>query len=547
MRNYFLASLLLLSWGCSDKDPVDSTPFRWEETTVDNRVLVQPLFDVRTQPDVRIRFSEPVDRSTVASSVFLVDRQANTVPVTLTVEPGDTIISLRPQSALAFFSQHVVKVNNTLLSASRKLLDNPDAASFYTRLDSSDKFPRIPDSQLMDSVQRRTFTFFWEDAHPVSGMARERNSSGDLVTSGGTGFGIMAMVSAVERGFITRAQARDRLLTMTDFLLNRARRYHGAFAHWMNGATGATIPFSPNDDGADLVETSYLIMGLLTAREYFNSADINETTLRQRVDSIWYNVEWDWFRRNNENVLYWHWSEGKGWIMNLRVQGWNECLVTYVLAASSPTHPIPAEVYNEGFARNGGMRNGRSFYGYPLPAGPDFGGPLFFAHYSFLGIDPRGLRDAWVDYEQQVVNHSKINHAYCKANPRRWYGYSDSCWGLTASDNSRGYSAHEPNNDLGVITPTAALSSIPFTPAESMRALHFFYYVLGDRIWTSRGFVDAFELATPWFANSYLAIDQGPIIVMMENHRSQLFWNLMHNCPELRDGLRKLGFTAPYL
>jgi hypothetical protein len=441
----------------------------------------------------------------------------------------------------------VVKVNNTLLSASSKSLDNPDAASFYTRLDSSDKFPRIPDSQLMDSVQRRTFTFFWEDAHPVSGMARERNSSGDLVTSGGTGFGIMAMVSAVERGFITRAQARDRLLTMTDFLLNRARRYHGAFAHWMNGATGATIPFSPNDDGADLVETSYLIMGLLTAREYFNSADINETTLRQRVDSIWYNVEWDWFRRNNENVLYWHWSEGKGWIMNLRVQGWNECLVTYVLAASSPTHPIPAEVYNEGFARNGGMRNGRSFYGYPLPAGPDFGGPLFFAHYSFLGIDPRGLRDAWVDYEQQVVNHSKINHAYCKANPRRWYGYSDSCWGLTASDNSRGYSAHEPNNDLGVITPTAALSSIPFTPAESMRALHFFYYVLGDRIWTSRGFVDAFELATPWFANSYLAIDQGPIIVMMENHRSQLFWNLMHNCPELRDGLRKLGFTAPYL
>jgi hypothetical protein len=204
-------------------------------------------------------------------------------------------------------------------------------------------------------------------------------------------------------------------------------------------------------------------------------------------------------------------------------------------------------VYTEGFARNGAMRNGRSFYGYPLPAGPDFGGPLFFAHYSFLGIDPRGLRDAWVDYEQQVVNHSKINHAYCKANPRRWYGYSDSCWGLTASDNSRGYSAHEPNNDLGVITPTAALSSIPFTPAESMRALHFFYYVLGDRIWTSRGFVDAFELATPWFANSYLAIDQGPIIVMMENHRSQLFWNLMHNCPELRDGLRKLGFTAPYL
>jgi hypothetical protein len=233
--------------------------------------------------------------------------------------------------------------------------------------------------------------------------------------------------------------------------------------------------------------------------------------------------------------------------MNMKIQGWNECLITYLLAASSPTHSIPLQVYDEGFARNGSMKNGRQFYSLTLPLGPDYGGPLFFSHYSFLGVDPRRLKDKWADYEVQVVNHSKINHEYCKANPRKYYGYSDSCWGLTASDNSTGYNAHSPTNDLGVISPTAALSSMPFTPTESMKALHYFYYVMGDRLWKRNGFVDAFELNKPWFANSFLAIDQGPIIVMIENHRSGLLWNLMKTCPELKAGMKKLGFTAPYL
>jgi hypothetical protein len=532
---------------CSDKG---STPepgsFQWNATTIDGKQVGSKLMDVGRRPLIRLTFNAPIDLASARTSVTLLDQQANTVNTSNSTEQGDSALVMQPSGDLAYFSQHVVQVTNTLKSKNGLTIGNTGFVNFYTRIDPSDKFPRIPDAQLLDSVQRRTFTYFWEDGHPVSGMARERNSSGDLVTTGGTGFGIMAMVAAVNRGFITRAEARDRVTKIVDFLTNKATPYHGAYAHWINGSTGSTIPFSVNDNGADLVETSYLVLGLLSARQYFDGTGAEES-LRTKINKIWEGVEWDWFRKNNENVLYWHWSADKGFIMNLRVQGWNECLITYLLAASSPTHSIPATVYDEGFARNGAMRNGKQFYGYTLPLGSDYGGPLFFSHYSFLGVDPRGLKDKWADYELQVVNHSKINHEYCKLNPRKYYGYSDSCWGLTASDNATGYSAHDPFNDLGVISPTAALSSMPYTPVESMKALHYFYYVLGDKLWKRNGFVDAFELHRPWFANSFLAIDQGPIIVMIENHRSGLLWNLMKSCPELKAGMKKLGFTAPYL
>ncbi len=533
---------------CNDKgDTPTPVSFQWNETTIDGKLVGARLMDVGRKPVIRLRFNAPVDLASAKSAVTLLDAQANVVSTQYNTENLDSVLVLQPTAELAYYSQYVVQVTNTLKAKSGAAISNTGFASFFTLIDPSDKFPRIPDAQLLDSVQRKTFTFFWEDGHPVSGMARERNSSGDLVTSGGTGFGIMAMVAASHRGFITRAEARDRVVKIADFLLTKATRYHGAYAHWLNGSTGTTLPFSTNDNGADLVETSYLIMGLLTARQYFDGAGAEEVALRNKINTIWEGVEWDWFRKGNENALYWHWSADKGFIMNMKIQGWNECLITYLLAASSPTHSIPLEVYDEGFARNGAMRNGKLFYGYNLPLGPDYGGPLFFAHYSFLGVDPRGLKDKWADYELQVVNHSKINHEYCKTNPRKYYGYSDSCWGLTASDNSGGYSAHSPTNDLGVISPTAALSSMPFTPTESMKALHYFYYVMGDKLWKRNGFVDAFEPGKPWFANSFLAIDQGPIIVMIENHRSGLLWNLMKTCPELKAGMKKLGFTAPYL
>jgi hypothetical protein len=247
--------------------------------------------------------------------------------------------------------------------------------------------------------------------------------------------------------------------------------------------------------------------------------------------------------------LYWHWSPNFNWDMNLQIRGWNECLITYVLAASLPTNSIPKSVYDNGWARNGaaGFVNGAQYFGITLPLGSAYGGPLFLSHYSFLGINPNGLSDAYANYETQTRNHTRINYQYCVANPNGNYGYSDSVWGLTASDIPNGYTASSPTNDVGVIAPTAAISSLPYTPTESMKALKFFYYVLGDKLWKEYGFVDAFSLNQLWFANSFLAIDQGPIIVMIENHRSGLLWNLFTSCPEVKNGMRLLGFSAPYL
>jgi hypothetical protein len=414
-------------------------------------------------------------------------------------------------------------------------------------IDTADRFPRISDTALLDLVQKQTFKYFWNLAHPVSGLARERNTSGDLVTSGGSGFGIMSIVVAASRGFIGRDEALTRMQKIVGFLRDTAQTFHGAYPHWLDGKTGEVIPFSDKDDGADLVETSFLMQGLLTARQFFDGASTDETNLRNDINTIWDRVEWDWFRKNGEDVLYWHWSPDFQWQMNFPIRGWNECLITYVLAASSNGHSIPKSVYDNGWAQNGAIENNSTYYGIKLPLGPPLGGPLFFAHYSFLGLDPRDLKDAYANYWTQNTAHAMINYKYCVDNPKNYTGYSSSVWGLTASDDNDGYSAHSPENDLGVISPTAALASFPYTPEQSMEALKYFYYKLGDRVWKNYGFVDAFNLSVPWFANSFLAIDQGPIIVMIENYRSGLLWDLFMSCPEVKNGLTKLGFQSPHL
>ena len=414
-------------------------------------------------------------------------------------------------------------------------------------IDSTNKFPVISDEALLTLVQKQTFKYFWDFGHPMSGLARERNTSGDVVTSGGSGFGIMTIPVAIERKFINRAEGLERMQKIVGFLKDKTQKFHGAFPHWINGATGAVIPFSTKDNGADLVETSYLIQGLLTARQYFNGTETAETTLRADINTIWYGVEWDWFQKDKGNVLYWHWSPEYNWDMNLPIKGWNECLITYTLAASSPTHPITKSVYDNGWTGNGSFVNGKNYLGLTLPLGEPYGGPLFFSQYSFLGINPTNLTDRFTNYFTQNKNHTLINYNYCKSNPKAYYGYSDQCWGLTASDIPDGYTASSPTNDKGVIAPTAALSAFPYTPVESMKALKFLYYKLGDKMWGEYGFYDSFSLAQPWFATSYLAIDQGPIIIMIENYRSALLWNLFMSCPEVKTGMKNLDFQSPNL
>jgi hypothetical protein len=404
----------------------------------------------------------------------------------------------------------------------------------------------ITDEQLLDLVQKQTIRYFWDFAHPVSGLARERSNvaydyGNEVVTTGGTGFGVMALIAGVERGWIGRDTAARHLLKMVKFL-SKADAYHGVFPHWLNGATGKTIPFSRKDDGADLVESSYLFQGLLCVREYFNGNDNTEHELRNRINWLWNDVEWDWHTRDGQEVLYWHWSPNNGWSMNFAVRGFNECLIMYVLAASGKQYPVSAKVYHNGWAQSNFFKNGKTFYDIKLPLGFDYGGPLFFSHYSFLGLNPKGLKDRYADYWEQNRNHTLINREHCVRNPNGFKGYSSNSWGLTASDTYNGYSAHSPTEDNGTISPTAALSAFPYTPEYSMQALKHFYYNLGDKIWSEYGFVDAFNETQNWYAKSHLAIDQGPMVVMIENYRSGLLWNLFMNIPEIQDGLKKLGF-----
>ncbi|MDE3125250.1 MAG: Ig-like domain-containing protein [Bacteroidota bacterium] len=546
---------LTLFFGCKKKatsitanPPTTPSSFSLNSLRVNGVFNGFTYYNVNFKPTVLFSFSAPLNNNSLANSIQLLGSSGVIIPFNATLQNNDSTVLIQPINNINPITLYTLTVSTTLQSKSGGNLQSPISVKLITAIDSTNKFPLIADTALLTLIQQQTFKYFWDFGHPVSGMARERNTSGDVVTTGGTGFGIMSMLVGINRGFITRVDGLNRIITIVSFLTNNCTRYHGAFAHWINGATGATIPFSTQDDGADLVETSYLMQGLLCARQYFNGTNTTETALRNNINFLWNAVEWNWFTQNNQSVLYWHWSPNYNWSMNMTIKGWNEALITYVLAASSTTSPINQTVYTNGWASNGAMKNGNTYYGNVLPLGPTLGGPLFFAHYSFLGINPNGLNDAYANYMVQNTAHAKINYAYCLANPSGYNGYSTAVWGLTASDdNITGYSAHSPTNDLGVISPTAAIASLPYTPTESMAAIRFFYYQLGDKIWGQYGFTDAFNLTNIWFANSYLAIDQGPEIIMIENYRSGLLWNLFTSCPEVQQGMRNLGFTAPYL
>lgn len=423
---------------------------------------------------------------------------------------------------------------------------------------SSRKGKQISDDELLTLVQKNTFQYFWDGAEPNSGLARERfhvdgvypQNDKHIVTSGGGGFGVMAILVGIERGFITREEGRKRLEKIVNFL-ETADRFHGVWPHWWDGETGKVKPFSKNDNGGDLVETSFMLQGLLCVRQYFNEGSVKEKQLAARVDKLWKEVDFNWYR-NGKNVLYWHWSPDKQWQMNFPVTGYNECLIMYVLAASSPTHGVPAEVYHEGWAENGKIVSPSEKFGYKLQLrhhGALNGGPLFWAHYSYLGLDPRGLKDRYADYWQENRNQTLINYTWCVENPKGYKGYGPDSWGLTSSYSIKGYSGHAPyeQRDLGVISPTAALSSMPYTPEQSIKAMKHWYNDMNDKVWGPYGFYDAFSETASWYPQRYLAIDQGPIVVMMENYRSGLLWKLFMSAPEIKAGLKKLGFESPHL
>lgn len=411
----------------------------------------------------------------------------------------------------------------------------------------------ISDDSLMTLVQYRTFQYFWDGAEETSGLARERihmegvypEDDKNVVTTGGSGFGVMAILVGIERGFISRKEGFDRLDHIVDYL-TEAERFHGVWPHWIQGETGKVRPFSLHDNGGDLVESAFLMQGLLTVRQYFRDGNVQEKALSEKIDKLWKEMEWTWYKKADENVLLWHWSPEYEFKMNHALRGYDETMVTYILAASSPTFPINPSLYHEGWARNGAIKHDGEPFGIQLElkhnGSPEFGGPLFWAHYSYVGLDPRNLKDKYADYWRHNVNHTLINRQHCIENPNGYKGYGPNSWGLTASYSVKFYAAHRPDEDAGVISPTAALSSFPYTPEYSMQAMRHWYETFGDKLFGEYGFYDAFSETEDWFPQKYLAIDQGPIVVMMENHRSGLLWDLFMSNPEVQKGLKRLGF-----
>lgn len=417
----------------------------------------------------------------------------------------------------------------------------------------------LSDDSLINLVQKQTFQYFWEGAEPHSGLARERIhidgeyplNDQDVITIGGSGFGLMALLIGMRNGYITEEQGAKRIENALGFLAE-AERFQGAWAHWYFGKTGKAKAFSESDDGGDIVETAFMAQALICVREYYKKGLEREQKLAAKADSLWKGINWD-FYRNGQNVLYWHWSPKYSWGMNHAIQGFDECMITYVLAAASPTHPIPAETYHKGWARDGAIRTSIAKYGIPTVVKHNAKegeiGPLFWSHYSFLGLNPNGLSDQYANYQDVVTNHTKINIAYAELNPKGFKGYgADKGWGWTASYSTNGYNAHHPDNDAtGVISPTAAISSIPYTPKESIQFMHYLMDNIGDKVWGKYGFYDAYSETENWYPQRYLAIDQGTTVVMIQNYKDGFIWDLFMGAADVQSGLKKLGFNSPYL
>lgn len=426
---------------------------------------------------------------------------------------------------------------------------------------------KLTDDELVDLVEKQTFKYFWDYAEPNSGMARERffpdgyypENDSHIIATGGSGFGLMSILAGINQKYITREEGLARLEKIASFL-EKAERFHGAWPHWINGNNGKVVPFGLKDNGGDLVETAFLCEGIICVREFLKDGNAREKALASKYDALWKGVDFNWYT-NKEQKLYWHWSPKYNWEMNFPLEGYNETMITYVLAASSPNHAIDASVYHNCWARKGKIVTDKKMYGLPLllkhNGAQDFGGPLFWAHYSYVGLDPNQLSDRYANYWDVNYNQVRIDYEYCVKNPKKFKCYGPDYWGLTASysvnaegtigyDSKKrvGYNAHMPSNDHGIISPTAAVSSIVYLPKESIAAMRNFYENHNEESWGVAGFYDAISCQSKASAKQYLAIDQGPMVAMIENYRTGLLWKLFMNAPEVRSGLQKLGFHS---
>jgi hypothetical protein len=421
---------------------------------------------------------------------------------------------------------------------------------------SNRKMSFASDDEFLTYIQRQYFRYVWDAALPNSGLSRVRmvaeepDRDKNTITVGSSGFGITGIIVGIERGFVSRKEGVARLGKIADFL-ERSDRYHGMWSHWIDDATNKTMPFAnpaSKDNGGDVVESAFLAEGLLVARQYLQKGNKDEKALAARYDQLWKGMEWSWYTKNNEDVVYWHWSPDFEWDKNFPLKGYNETLIVYLLGTASPTHPIPKEAYYKGWERSGAMISDTTLYGIkPIVvhnSGKPFVGPIFWTAFSYVGFNPKGLKDSsGVDYFKVCVAQAKIQQAYCIANPKGYAGYGANCWGFSAGYSAKGYKAHNTKTDLGVITPSGTLAAMPYAPEAVMPALKHFYYDLGDRLWGPYGFYDAYVAGEDRVVKNYLANNECAVVPMIENYRTGLIWKLFMSAPEIGPALHRLGFT----
>src|SRR5690348_11659615 len=399
--------------------------------------------------------------------------------------------------------------------------------------------------QLLTEVQRASFDYFYLYAHPTSGLARASvRKDPDICAIGASGMGLFNLGVGIERGFITRQEGAEQTLKELRFLSGKAERFHGAFPHFINGETGVFIPFSKYDDGADIVETAYLMAGVLFAREYFSGSVPEEVEFRELTDKLWREVEWNWFVNMTGQVLamIWHWSPNYGWKKHLNISGFNECQIVYVLALASPTHPIDARSYWQGWESER-YATDRAEFRIHLDLGSrlDVGPPLFETQFSYLGLDPRQIFFHGRSYFDHFKDFCRVQILYAESKSKVYRGYGP-LWGITASSGPDGYRPFAPGLlDTGTLAPTAAISSMPYVPNESLACLLELYQKYGSILWGPFGFYDSFNLSRHWVSKTYLCIDEGPIAPMIENYRSSLCWRTFMKSEEIQSVVKLLN------
>jgi hypothetical protein len=408
------------------------------------------------------------------------------------------------------------------------------------------------DSTFLRMVQRKAFDFFWIEANPSNGLIRDRSQSGSPSSIASVGFGLSSICVASDYGWVSRAAAADRVRTTLRTFWNGPQGYA---AQGMIGRLGFFYHFLKMDTAVrdwncelSSIDTALLLAGIIHAQQYFDGTDPVEQEVRALADSIYRRADFERFR-NFGTTLNMGWHPETGWL-NAWWVGYNEAMILYILGLGSPTHPITPDLWDNW---TGGYHFA-SYYGQTYVVFP----PLFGHQYSHCWVDFRGIRDAkmasyGLDYFENSRRATLAQQAYCTANPLGHAAYSDSIWGITACDGPSvlgGYKARgapPAENDDGTLAPTAAGGSIAFTPEASLRALKTMYrqYCAGPetRLWGPYGFRDAFNPKLDWFDLDYIGIDQGPIVLMIENLFTQKVWSTFMSSPYIQTGLQRAGFT----